>query len=367
LLEESEINEIYRGLIGRVASPEEIRFARQNEETLFSLIARVKTTRDFLIINLPLLTKQLMFPYKNSLFCSLFKGANVSQRYFFHQQFLSQTLSDNSYRTLFEGDDVLFEHIVEDRKYEVRLTCSPGNIAEGLVQLSFRMNPSIMLYALSFLFIDRQSLMNYDGLTILVTRIQGSKGKLTQINQASVDMANLHPRNVLLACAEGITEAYNLQCICAVTSGLNPSFRGDNLNHIKNNYDEFFETLKKDASSSSIVVLPLPLIDEPKENAQSRNATRSNQRRAFHRAVTASAKIKWLSFLKQGWENAVKIVNDQSHPPETTLDLQTSMTKDQLVPTAQFTKSNAALPESIRVEIDLEKLDGFKLDTSKNL
>ncbi|MEN9587495.1 MAG: hypothetical protein RIT15_1070 [Pseudomonadota bacterium] len=153
----------------------------------------------------------------------------------------------------------LWEHVVNSRRYDIRLTCSDYP-AEGELSLLLFVD-NVAIYTISFTFIDA-SLKGVNAAKgssgMLIGRVQGVKDTKPLVHITSKDHFQSYPSFLLYAALQGVAKTMNRQFIVGVCAECCLSF-GAVYGNYHDAYNAFWEKLDGKRISQSYFDLPLVL------------------------------------------------------------------------------------------------------------
>jgi uncharacterized protein VirK/YbjX len=120
-----------------------------------------------------------------------------------------------------------------------------------------------VLYVVSFTIVPGYVVGVEDRHAILISRMQGAKGRAPEIYQATKQINDISPQAVLLAVLQGIATALELRSIAGVSAECQSSFTELNATRFAQTYDQFFSSLGALALKDGFYHLSLPLTEKP--------------------------------------------------------------------------------------------------------
>jgi hypothetical protein len=121
---------------------------------------------------------------------------------------------------------------------------------------------------------------------LLISRIQGVRGRYDEISLATKSLWGIAPSPLLLAAMQGFGRALGIEEFASVSSTTHRySFEEEYAAHVESNYDGFFEALGVPKTPYGYFSSPIPLEDKPLALIKRGHKIRTKQKRAFKEEV----------------------------------------------------------------------------------
>jgi uncharacterized protein len=204
-----------------------------------------------------------------------------------HYSFIKDRLNESFCQWLVDDRRPLFELFAGDKRHRIWLTLphAPDN-GEGDLTLIFEAD-DIDLYTLSFT-IGPGSIA---GLRLphamYIGRVQGKGMGLDRIRQATKDCHDIQPSAMLLAAAEGIARALDIEDIVGIGSSTHISTKyGVRPETFVKAYDEFWKAAGGEPIERQMYHLSVPLIGKPIRDVKRNHRSRALRKRRFKKALS---------------------------------------------------------------------------------
>jgi uncharacterized protein VirK/YbjX len=230
----------YRTLLEREPENEEIVLSHlSNKPTLWELLTTFIQSHEFRYIqNNPLYDNKLRdylakcFTYKIRHACFCYNCA-----------FLCETLSDAAFESLRHGDvTLLFERRALENIYAVTVQVGRECPNEGEITLHFRAN-GVRLFVVSFTIIPGYAVGLNNKSVILISRMQGQKGRFSEIRQSTRELKQVSPQAILFSVIKGIARAIGVETIAGTCARNSIWCNDDQSDLVVQSYDQFYESI----------------------------------------------------------------------------------------------------------------------------
>lgn len=227
------------------------------------------------------------FPFK-FLFCHyLGQGFTVAERgacFLHHYRYLREKLSARKLRQILGGEVTLSAYSDGDNRIALTMGLSSPIHKEGEHSINLRVDGEIV-FLLSFTIVPGRIIGSDSSDVVLVSRMQGTRGRYSQISFATKSLHDVAPCALLLAAVQGVAIAFGIDQIATVSAVRQTSYTTGSAAALKLNYDDFFAELGIGKSASGFFVSRLPIEDKPLVVVKRGHKLRTKEKRAFKRQV----------------------------------------------------------------------------------
>ena len=192
-------------------------------------------------------------------------------------------------------DDVIVDEIDADEHcFTVKLGLSRPWDNEGEMSLNFEVDGQLV-FILSFTIVPGWVVQSELDEVVLISRLQGVKGRFAEIQLATRTLHDIAPPAVLVAALCGLADAYGIRGMAGISAPMKPEFYFDEVEagHIQQAYDKFLAELGGIRAPSGFYLAPIPLPEKPMSLIKKGHKTRTREKRAFKRDVAARM-FRWL-------------------------------------------------------------------------
>jgi uncharacterized protein VirK/YbjX len=178
----------------------------------------------------------------------------------FQYRFLYQRLTSQQRVILIDDGATCWEKTFDDCSHRIVLKISQRYEYEGCLSLVYFVGDRD-IYIISFTVCAGVDFDMDDPLVILISRVQGMKGKYVDIATASKQLIDIHPASALMAALEGLGVSLGVKRIIGVGAKNQVSVKYKDLEQAKIQYDEFwntFETCSLQKSGDYMISIPFP-------------------------------------------------------------------------------------------------------------
>jgi uncharacterized protein VirK/YbjX len=201
-----------------------------------------------------------------------------------HYGFLKNRVQEDFFRRIMERRLLLWRHGVGAHQYQIRLTF-PLAHDEGDLALLFE-SDGVDIYTLSFTIgPGRISGLHVDH-AIYIGRVQGKGNGLNLIRTATRECMDVSPATLLLASAEAIATALNLEYMVGIGADSHVAANGDARREVlAKAYDEFWVAMGGHRVDRNMYRLNVPLPAKPIQSIKRNHRARVLRRRGFKDCV----------------------------------------------------------------------------------
>jgi uncharacterized protein VirK/YbjX len=213
----------------------------------------------------------------------LARGFTVSESaacFLHHYKRLHQLLPHRLLRPLLEEEVTL--HVIPDTadRFALTMGLSRPYDNEGELTLRLRVEGEIV-YVLSFTIVPGWVAGSAAAETLLITRLQGIRGRFPQIGIATRAMHDVAPVRLLLAALQGVADAFGIPAIAAVPAVRQTSYKDGSQLAFYEAYDIFFAELGLSRSSTGFFFADVPIPEKPIASIKRGHRLRARKKRAF--------------------------------------------------------------------------------------
>jgi uncharacterized protein len=158
---------------------------------------------------------------------------------------------------------------------------------EGELSLYFDVDGQLV-FSLSFTIVPGWVVQSEFDEVVLISRLQGVKGRFAQIQLATRALCDVAPPALLVAALCGIADAYGIRGMAGINARMKPEFYFDvGEAALEQAYDVFFTKIGATRAPSGFYLCPIPLPEKPMTQIKKGHKTRTRERRALKRKVAA--------------------------------------------------------------------------------
>jgi tetratricopeptide (TPR) repeat protein len=190
----------------------------------------------------------------------------------------------------------LYESFDQQSVYTVTIQISHDINNEGELSLYFRSNGD-PLYVISFTIIPGYVIGLSDRHTLLISRMQGRKGKFQEIRLATKEMNEISPQAVLVAALQGIAKAIDCQHIGGVCAISQVSYDEQNADLYERVYDRFFSDIGATDAKNGFYVLSMSAPEKPITLVKPGHRLRTRLKRKNKADLSESVFLAWQKFV----------------------------------------------------------------------
>jgi uncharacterized protein VirK/YbjX len=284
-----DVVQCYRTLLGREPeSPEVIVRHLSVAPTVWELGAEIIRSHEFQNLqNNPV--------YDNKLRDYLARNFSYRTRYacFCHNcNYLIEALSETSFNSLRQTRVVLFSRRPSAIEYRVAARTNRHCPNEGEITLEFRASGSV-LFLISFTMVPGYAINTSDKSVLLISRMQGHKGRFDEIRKATRELKDVSPRSILFAVAQGIARASGVE-IVAGTHSTNSVWRDPGQPaSVAAGYDEFYVSIGATGPVDGFYLSNIASPGKPLQLVKRGHRLRTKAKRKFKEEIAEEAFLAW--------------------------------------------------------------------------
>ena len=181
--------------------------------------------------------------------------------------------------------------------FEVKMGLSRPWDYEGEMSLNLVMDQQL-IFVLSFTIIPGWVVRSDLDEVVLISRVQGVKGRFAEVQVATKTLNDVAPPALLVAALCGFANAYKIRGMAGINAQMKPEFylcEGE-ATHIEQAYDGFLSEIGLVRASSGFYLTPIPLPEKPMIQIKKGHKTRTREKRAFKLEVTTGV-FRWFGEL----------------------------------------------------------------------
>jgi uncharacterized protein len=226
-------------------------------------------------------------PFKFAADDYLLRGLNTKQRktcFLHHYRRLKRTFPASFLHRLLHDKISLVELRQDDSVYRVTAYLSAPFDKEGELTLNLEVDQAEVFLA-SFTVIPGSIVGSEFAEAILISRLQGTRGKFDEIRRATRALHDVAPAFVLVAAMEGLAEALGIVEVIGTSASRQASYTGESPEEYSCAYDSFFNELGAAANPSGLFSVRVPIVAKPMSEVKRGHKLRTRQKRAFKREI----------------------------------------------------------------------------------
>jgi uncharacterized protein VirK/YbjX len=157
---------------------------------------------------------------------------------------------------------------------------------EGEMSLNFEVDGRLV-FVLSFTIVPGWVVQSEFDEVVLISRLQGVKGRYAEIQLATRTLHDVAPPAVLIAALCGLAHAYGIRGMAGINADMKSKFHlyEGEAEHIHQAYDKFLTELGGIRATNGFYLAPIPLPEKPMSLIKKGHKTRTREKRAFKRNV----------------------------------------------------------------------------------
>ena len=223
------------------------------------------------------------FAFKYAVTNYLARGLTHRERadcFLHHYRRLHEEFSADLLRRTFDCDVTLFETRKGGCHYSVAMSVAKkSDFREGELILELKAEGA-RIYVLQFTVVPGSIVQSPSRDVLLISRLQGVRGRYAQIHSATKDIQEIAPPALLVTVLHGIAKAWGVTEMAGVSATSQTCFGDDDPEMFHKAYDEFFLELGATQANAKFFACPF---QENKPIAPVRNGHKSRKRkkRAF--------------------------------------------------------------------------------------
>ena len=221
-----------------------------------------------------------------SLFSSQFSVKKRLNILSFHYKFLHQRLSSRQRDAMIEVGVTCWQKNFENGSHRIVLKISQKYEYEGCLSMLYSIDDRD-IYIMSFTICDGVDFDIDDQFVILISRLQGARGKHEDIAKATKQMIDIYPASTLMSALEGFGLSIGVNKIIAVAAKNQVSIKEGDFEHAKSQYDEFWKTFEPNALlKSGDYLISIPFALKPLKLIRSKFRKRTLAKRSLKKDVS---------------------------------------------------------------------------------
>jgi uncharacterized protein VirK/YbjX len=215
-------------------------------------------------------------------------GMSTSERaacFLWHYNRLHATLPNLLLRDIMVGAIPIFEICEDHHRFAITIGMSRPANNEGEMSLSLLVDDEIV-FILGFTIVPGWVVKSKAREVLLISRIQGMRGRFDEISLATKILWNVAPSPLLLAAMQGFGEAFGINELAGVSSTTHRyAIDDEHAPHVESAYDGFFEALGVTRTPNGYFSSPIPMKEKPLALIKRGHKIRTKQKRAFKEEV----------------------------------------------------------------------------------
>lgn len=204
-----------------------------------------------------------------------------------HYMRLHTALSSTALSRLSQGDILLHEWNATAGRLDVVFGITAPWDKEGELSIRLDLNGQC-LFVLSFAIVPGRVLHLDVAEAVLITRLQGTPRRYTEMRLATKMMHDVHPRALLFTAVEGVADALGISEIAAVNAANQFSFSEASAASLRSSYDDFFSQLMMWKTKDGLFYSGGPLDEKPINSVKQGHRIRTREKRNLKRQIRQS-------------------------------------------------------------------------------
>jgi uncharacterized protein VirK/YbjX len=217
----------------------------------------------------------------------LARNLSVAERkscFVYHYTRLRDALPDSILREILHRSISVFE--IRDGESMYRVMSHLSRLWDKEGELSFDLElDGVGIYVVSFSIVPGAVVNSNAREVLLISRLQGMKGKYERIQRATKTMSDVAPASLLLAALQGFAEAFGIVEIVGVSALRQSNYHEDCAEVFRKSYDDFFNNLGAVLGPDNLFRCPVPIPEKPIQEVKRGHKLRTKEKRAFKREV----------------------------------------------------------------------------------
>lgn len=197
-----------------------------------------------------------------------------------HYRFLQSRFSSGLLSRLLQDQVSVFEACEDGHRFVIAMAVAIQGFYEGELRLVFQVDGD-EVFGLSFTFIPGSLVGSKSRDVVLISRLQGVKGRHELIYLAEKALLGIKPAALLVSALEGVCAACGVSELAGVTAANQPYFHPEIEHIFKLAYDDFFTDIEATIVRPGFFHSPIPLHRKPMELINKSKRARARKRRAF--------------------------------------------------------------------------------------
>jgi uncharacterized protein VirK/YbjX len=207
-----------------------------------------------------------------------------------HYGFLMERLPEDFFQVLLTGGRELWRGSGEHDEFSIRLSFTGSLHFDGDLLLSFARGDD-SLYQLAFTIVPGWMLGSGLDNALLISRIQGARGKFEAIRHATKACKEVSLPHQLVASAQGIAEALGISMIAGLRIEEFPQGAEASTN-IQFDYDAFWGTFVSE-SQRGFYLISVPPVEKSSSQVNATHRRRAALKRKFRTAIRETARQRF--------------------------------------------------------------------------
>ncbi len=223
----------------------------------------------------------------------LFNDIGAKQRcecYFYHHNFLCEHISTCGYSQLISESVIIYQLNPRNILYQIFVQPSGALSYEGELSLCLMANGA-PIFVMAFNIVPGRLFTKDNEPAILITRIQGSRGKFESIRIFTKEMSEISPPHLLYSALTGIAMSFGIDVIGGVCASRRFSDDPEIRNRFRTTYDGFFESIGAKRSDSGFFVTRISDKAEADPTANAGHRARNRRKRKMKADVAHSVRM----------------------------------------------------------------------------
>jgi len=185
--------------------------------------------------------------------------------------------------------------------YEITMCQSLQYMNEGEVSLHFCADGEV-IYIAAFTIVPGWTLEIDTDSALLVTRLQGSRGKFGAISKATKDLMDLTPQFILFSALQGIAMVLGISYIGSVSGARHISNEDPQSPLFHKAYDDFMVSQGAVGSADDLFRLQVPVREKPLNYIKRDHRARTLRKRRFRTRIVRDVSARLHYYLRPGFE-----------------------------------------------------------------
>jgi uncharacterized protein VirK/YbjX len=267
--------------LSRIARP--VWAGLTNVETLPSILGLLKLD-PFAQVN----QSETRFAFKYLTPDYLISGISVAERaacFLHHYNRLHAAIPNRLLRRILLNDFTLYEITRDGYRFAITMGLSRPSHNEGEMSLQLLVNGEFV-FLLSFTIVPGWVVNSNARETLLISRLQGARGRFGLISLATKTLHDVSPAHLLLAALQGIGKWFGIGEFACVSSTRHRHSVEDKYNSVlESAYDSFLAGLGLSRTPAGFFVSPIPMTEKPLSLIKKGHKIRTKEKRLFKHQV----------------------------------------------------------------------------------
>jgi glycosyltransferase involved in cell wall biosynthesis/uncharacterized protein VirK/YbjX len=206
-----------------------------------------------------------------------------------HYLYLTQRVRDTFFLQVLRDRPRLWQTNINEDVFAITLSFTHKQHYEGDLLLEFEKN-GMPLYHLSFTIAPGHPTGSTAAHVVAIGRIQGLRGQFEEIRRATKQCRDIALPQLLVAAAQGIADALDLNVIAGVRNHEQITLNLDGASNCYFDYDAFWETLLG-TPCDKFYLMPVPMSERRLDQISIVHRRRTRLKRQFKHEIATSAKL----------------------------------------------------------------------------